>query len=181
MFIFVSFSRKRHLYNSTKNSCFFYCAVALCRIQNAPLAMRNLHLTQASAKQPKRKNYSHFEVQLGVCSRACLEAVLVALVIARAHEIKIKILGSECQTSSTHAKRAKQATKKGNCLCFLNYLVFLRPAADRAVSILPWVVSPGRSYGFLWAGSIIQKHVRKDNPTPAYSPVSDRRHSHGAC
>jgi hypothetical protein len=46
----------------------------------------------------------------------------------------------------------------------------------RAVSILlPWVVSRSRSYGFLWAGSIIQKHVRKDNPTPAYSPVSDRR------
>jgi hypothetical protein len=36
-------------------------------------------------------------------------------------------------------------------------------------------VSPGRSYGFLWAGSIIQKNVTKDNPTPAYSPVSDRR------
>jgi hypothetical protein len=72
-------------------------------------------------------------------------------------------------------KEAKQATKKENCLCFLNYLVFLRPAADRAVSILPWVVSPGRSYGFLWAGSIIQKNVRKDDPTPAYSPVSYRR------
>jgi hypothetical protein len=63
------------------------------------------------------------------------------------------------------------------CLCFLNYLAFLRPEADRAVSILPWVVSRGRSYGFLWAGSIIQKNkkLRKDNPTPAYSPVGDRR------
>jgi hypothetical protein len=68
--------------------------------------------------------------------------------------------------------------KKDNaaaCLCFLKYLAFLRPAADRAVSVLPWVVSPGRSHGFLWADYIIQKHVRKDNPTPAYSPVSDRR------
>jgi hypothetical protein len=58
--------------------------------------------------------------------------------------IKIKILGSECQTSGTYAKRAKQATKKDNtaaCLCFLNYLAFLRPAADRALSILPWVIS----------------------------------------
>jgi hypothetical protein len=67
---------------------------------------------------------------------------------------KFKILGSEYQTSGTYAKRAKQATKKDNaaaCLCFLNYLAFLRPAADRAISILPWVVSPGRSYGFLWA------------------------------
>jgi hypothetical protein len=72
-------------------------------------------------------------------------------------EFKFMILGSKCQTSGTYAK---QATKKDNaaaCLCFLNYLAFLRPAADRAVSILPWVVSPGRSYGFLWAGSIIQK------------------------
>jgi hypothetical protein len=57
----------------------------------------------------------------------------------------------------------------------LNYLAFLQPAADRAVSILPWAVSPGRSYGFLWAGSIIQKNVRNGNPTPAYSRVSDRR------
>jgi hypothetical protein len=54
------------------------------------------------------------------------------------------------------------------CLCFLIYLAFLRPAADRAVSILPWVVRRGRSYGFLWAGSIIQKNVRKENPSPAY-------------
>jgi hypothetical protein len=44
-----------------------------------------------------------------------------------------------------------------------------------AVSILPWVGSRGRLYGFLWAASIFQKNVRKDNPTPAYSPVSDRR------
>jgi hypothetical protein len=88
---------------------------------------------------------------------------------------EFKILGSESQTRGTYAKRAKKETKIDNCLCFLNYLAFLRPAADRAVSILPWVVSRGRSYGFLWAGSMIQKNVRKDNPTPAYSPGSDRR------
>jgi hypothetical protein len=72
--------------------------------------------------------------------------------------IKIKIRGSECQTSGTCAKRAEQATKKDNaaaCLCFLNYLAFLRPAADRAVFKLPRVVRRGRLYGFLWAGSII--------------------------
>jgi hypothetical protein len=40
-------------------------------------------------------------------------------------------------------------------LCFLNYLAFFRPAAERAVYILPWVVSRGRSCVFLWAGSII--------------------------
>jgi hypothetical protein len=61
------------------------------------------------------------------------------------------------------------------CLCSLNYLASFWLAADRAVSILPWVVSRGRSYGFLWAGSIIQNNVRKDNLTPAYWPVSDRR------
>jgi hypothetical protein len=72
----------------------------------------------------------------------------------------VKITGSECQTNGIYAKRAKQATKIDNaaaCLCFLNYLAFLRPAADRAVYILSWVVSRSRSYGFLWAGSIIQK------------------------
>jgi hypothetical protein len=69
-------------------------------------------------------------------------------------------------------KEGQAATKidiAAACLCFLNYLAFRRPAADRAVSILPWVVSRGRSYGFLWAVSIIQKNVRKDDPTPAYS------------
>jgi hypothetical protein len=68
--------------------------------------------------------------------------------------------------------------KKDNaaaCLCFLNYLAFLRPASDRAVSILLWVASRGRSYGFLWTDSISQNYLRKDDPTPAYSPVSDRR------
>jgi hypothetical protein len=45
-------------------------------------------------------------------------------------------------------KKGETGNKKDNCLFFLNYLVFLRPAADRAVSMLPWVVSRGRSYGF---------------------------------
>jgi hypothetical protein len=49
-------------------------------------------------------------------------------------------------------------TKKDNAaarFCFLNYLAFLPPEADRAISILPLVVSRGHLYGFLWAGSII--------------------------
>jgi hypothetical protein len=57
-------------------------------------------------------------------------------------------------------KEGQAGNKKDNaaaCLCFLNYLAFLRPAADRAVSILPWVVSPGRSYGFLWAVRLFKK------------------------
>jgi hypothetical protein len=93
-------------------------------------------------------------------------------------KIQIKILGSECQASGTYAQRAKQAAKNDNaaaCFYILNYLAFLRTAADRAISILPWVVTRGRSCGFLWAGSIIQKNVRKNDPTPAYSLVSDQR------
>jgi hypothetical protein len=68
----------------------------------------------------------------------------------------------------------EHATKIDNaaaCLCFLTYLAFLRSAADRADLALPWVVSRGRSYRFLWAGSIIQKNVTKGDLTPAYSPV----------
>jgi hypothetical protein len=95
--------------------------------------------------------------------------------------IKIKILGYECQTSGTYAKRAKQATKIDNCLCFLNYLAFLRPVADRAVSILPWVVSPGRSYGFLWAGSIIQKKCEKGRSNSGLFASKRSKMSHGAC
>jgi hypothetical protein len=70
---------------------------------------------------------------------------------------KFKILGSEFHTSDTYSKRAKQATRKDNRLSFLNYLAFLRPEADGAVSILPWVVSPGHSYGFVWAVRLLKK------------------------
>jgi hypothetical protein len=71
--------------------------------------------------------------------------------------------------------RQQKKEKAAACLCFLNYLAFLQPAANRAVSILPRVVSRDRSYGFLWANSNIQKNVRMSNPTLAYSPESDRR------
>jgi hypothetical protein len=60
-------------------------------------------------------------------------------------KIKIEILGSECQTSGTYAKTAKQATKKVNaaaCLCFLKYLALLRPEADRTDSIIPLGCKP---------------------------------------
>jgi hypothetical protein len=78
------------------------------------------------------------------------------------YQVKLLLVVSECQESRIYAKRGptKQATKHDNaaaCLYFLNYLAFLRPAAEWAVSVLPWVVSRGRSYGFLWADSIIQK------------------------
>jgi hypothetical protein len=42
-------------------------------------------------------------------------------------------------------------------MLFLTYLAFLRPEADRTALVLPWVVSQGRSYRFLWADSIIHK------------------------
>jgi hypothetical protein len=91
--------------------------------------------------------------------RLALQTILLCI------HFKIKVLGSECQTSGTNAMRAKQATKKDNaaaCWCFLNYLAFFRPAADRAVPILPWLVSRGRSYGFLWAASIFQSSHRSE-------------------
>jgi hypothetical protein len=62
-------------------------------------------------------------------------------------------------------KEGQADNKKDNCLCFLNYLAFLRPAADRLVSMLPLVVRPGRSYGFLWAGSIIKKKEKEQGRT----------------
>jgi ribosomal protein S19E (S16A) len=55
-------------------------------------------------------------------------------------KIKIELLGSECHTSGTYAKRAKQEPKKDNaaaCSYFLNYLVFIRPAADRVFPYFP--------------------------------------------
>jgi hypothetical protein len=73
---------------------------------------------------------------------------------------QVKLLGSECQASGIYAKRAMKITTKDNaaaCLCSLNCLAFLRPEDDRAVSILPWVVSRGRSHEFLWADSSTQK------------------------
>jgi hypothetical protein len=70
---------------------------------------------------------------------------------------------------------SKQQKRQRRCLSFFNYLTLLRPAADRAAYILPWVQSRGSSHGLLWGDSSIQKDVRKDDPTPAYSPVSDRR------
>jgi hypothetical protein len=81
--------------------------------------------------------------------------------------IKIKIVGSKCQTNGTRAKRAKKATKKDNAaawLCFLSYLAFFLPAADRAVSMLPLVVRRGCLYRLLWAGSIIQKIIEEGQP-----------------
>jgi hypothetical protein len=87
-------------------------------------------------------------------------------------KFKFKILGSECQTSGTYAKRAKQATKKRQRS---GLLVF---------SKLPSFPSAGSRLGCLQSSlgceprSLIRvslgwfdysKNVRKDNPTPAFS------------
>jgi hypothetical protein len=67
------------------------------------------------------------------------------------------ILKSQVTSLRMPSKWQHQKDNAAACLCFLIYLTFLRPAADRAVSILPWVVSRGRSHGFLWADSIFCK------------------------
>jgi hypothetical protein len=59
-------------------------------------------------------------------------------------------------------KRASAGNKKRQRRGFLvsseiQYLAFFLPAADRADSVLSWVVNQGRSYKFLSAGSITQK------------------------
>jgi hypothetical protein len=67
------------------------------------------------------------------------------------------------------------------CLCFLNYLAFLRPAADRVVFILPWVVSPGRLYRFLWAGSIIQNKNKEGQSNSGLFASKRSKTPHSAC
>jgi hypothetical protein len=66
-------------------------------------------------------------------------------------EIKIKILGSECQTSGTYAKRAKQAAKKdlaAACLYFLNYQAFLRRQPTGLFPYFPWLYAEVAHTGF---------------------------------
>jgi hypothetical protein len=77
-------------------------------------------------------------------------------------KIKIKILGSECQTSGKYSKRplGQAGNKKRQLrrlLVFSELPSLLSAAADRAVSILPWVVRRGRLYGFLWALRLFKK------------------------
>jgi hypothetical protein len=81
-------------------------------------------------------------------------------------------------------KEGQAGNKKYNAaayLCFLKNLASLQPAADRAASILPLVVSRGRSYGFLWACSIIKKNVRKGDPTPASIASKRSKTPYGVC
>jgi hypothetical protein len=52
-------------------------------------------------------------------------------------KIKIKILASECQTSGTYAKRAKQATTKRQLLVFSEheYKIYYR---GKLLKLFPW-------------------------------------------
>jgi hypothetical protein len=62
-----------------------------------------------------------------------------------------------------YAERAKQVTKNTSPWLACSYfLAILRPATDRKDSALPLVVNRGRSYGFLWAGSIILRNKKEE-------------------
>jgi hypothetical protein len=56
---------------------------------------------------------------------------------------KTKCVVSNCHKSGMYAKKAKHKkesrTSRAARLCFLNYLAFLRPAADRTDAVIPWV------------------------------------------
>jgi hypothetical protein len=83
-----------------------------------------------------------------------------------------------CLIRGLETKKAKHRKEKDEttvCLRFLNYLAsFLWPSADRAVSILPWVVSRGRSYGCLWADLIIRLYKERLSYFVEVASISDR-------
>jgi hypothetical protein len=80
-------------------------------------------------------------------------------------------------------KEGKAGNRKDDaaaCLYFLNNLAFLRPAADRALSILPWVVSQSRSYRFLWAIRAYNKNKEGQSNSGLFASERSKT-SHGAC
>jgi hypothetical protein len=101
------------------------------------------------------------------------------VISAPTRHCQVKIIVSAFPTSGTFSERAYQETTTKDytaaSFCFLKYLASLRPEADRAVSILPWVLSRGSLCKFLWADLSFQKKLTKGDLTPAYLPVSDRR------
>jgi hypothetical protein len=79
---------------------------------------------------------------------------------------QVKLLVSECQTRGVYAKMASAGNKNDNAAafwCFVNFIALLRPTADRTDSVIPWVVSRGHSYRFLWADSIVQKFKERQS------------------
>jgi hypothetical protein len=76
-----------------------------------------------------------------------------------------------------------QATKKDNAasgLCFLNYLAFLRPAADRAVSMLPWVEAEVAHTGFSGLVRLFKK-IEEGQPNSGLFAKKRSKTPQGAC
>jgi hypothetical protein len=102
----------------------FDCAVAFCTMQNALLAIRNLTFDFYSLKRrAEHDQVSPFKtpkLSTDAALDPCWNKLVLRFLRPRAEwhgelepiKIKIKILGSECQTSGTYAKTAKQATTK---------------------------------------------------------------------
>jgi hypothetical protein len=89
---------------------------------------------------------------------------------------KIKILGFECQTIGTNAKNAEQAAKKRQRRGLLVFSPILHSAGSRPGCFHTSLGCKPRSQIRVSLGWFDDsKNVRKGNPTPAYSPVSDRR------
>jgi hypothetical protein len=90
---------------------------------------------------------------------------------------QVKLLVFECKAIGMYAKSASAGNKNNNAaafLCFLNYLAFLCRQPIGLLPYLPWLIAEVVYMGFF---RLIQSFdcVRKDNPTPAYSSVSNRR------
>jgi hypothetical protein len=88
----------------------------------------------------------------------------------------IKILGSECQTSGTYAIKARQAATKRQRrgLLVFSELPSLSSAGSRPGCFHTSLGCKPRSFIRVSLGWFDNsKNVRKDDPTPAYSPVSN--------
>jgi hypothetical protein len=91
---------------------------------------------------------------------------------------QVKLLDSEQQTSGRYSKRAKQATIKGQSrgLLVFSELPSLPSAGSRPGCFHTSLGCKPRSLTRVSLGWFdYSRNMRKDNPTPAYSPVSDRR------
>jgi hypothetical protein len=75
-------------------------------------------------------------------------------------ELKMKmIISALCNKGQ---RRKKDITAA--CLCFLKNLAYFRPAADRAVSILPWLVKPRLLTRVSLGWFDYSINIRNDNP-----------------
>lgn len=63
--------------------------------------------------------------------------------------------------SQRERRRQQKIQSRGLLMLVFNDPAFIRPATDQAGYLLPWVVSQGRSFGFLRADSSI-RNVRNE-------------------